>query len=294
MMYSDKMVCCLKANNKILREVKDTVLIPFGAEYQIYLKNLNTVRALVSIHIDGQDVCPNGLVIDAGREVNLERFVKGGNLSSGNRFKFIERTASVEKHRGVKAEDGIIRISFCFEKPRPYYNPLFVGNTDCCPSPKPWPGYYPTGVRGSGDLWNKSTDSSEGWRGSIGTAMNDSGKTKGVTKGIARGMSSSATFGATSVNCAAQGTVQNFSAPANDVGITVPGSVSDQKFTTTTMGAMEEQEHVIVLRILGETEQGVVEAPITVKTKPTCTSCGRVNKATNKCCSECGTSLVLV
>ena len=290
MMMSEKMVACLKANGKVLREIKDTVFIPFGAEYSILLKNLNTVRALVNIQIDGQDVCPNGLVIDAGREIDLERFVKNGNLSSGNRFKFIERTASVEKHRGVKAEDGLIRISFCFEKPRPTYNPFYTGALG---QGHTWPGYYPSGVRGSGDLWNKSTDASGKWSDVVGSASSetyDSGKTKGVTKGVVRG----ATFGTTAVNCAAGVAQSSYSAPVNDVGITVPGSVSNQTFTTTTMGAMEEQEHVIVLRILGETEQGVVEAPITVKTKPTCTSCGRVNKATNKCCSECGTSLVLV
>ena len=118
MMIAEKMIACLKVNGKILREVKDTVFVPFGSEYSILLKNLNSVRALVNIQIDGQEVCPDGLVLDANREVDLERFVKDGNLSAGNKFKFIERTASVEKHRGVKAEDGIIRISFKYEKPQ--------------------------------------------------------------------------------------------------------------------------------------------------------------------------------
>ena len=111
-MFNEKFVTCRKANGKILREVKDTVFIPFGQEYSILLKNLNSVRALVHIQIDGQEVCPSGLVLDANKEVDLERFVKDENLTSGNRFKFIERSASVEAHRGIKAEDGIIRVAF--------------------------------------------------------------------------------------------------------------------------------------------------------------------------------------
>ena len=80
----------------------------------------------------------------------------------------------------------------------------------------------------------------------------------------------------------------------NDVGITVAGSKSTQSFTTTTMGLMETAKHNIVLKLLGETvdNQPVREA-VTVKHKPKCTTCGKQNKATNKFCSECGTSLEL-
>jgi len=38
----------------------------------------------------------------------------------------------------------------------------------------------------------------------------------------------------------------------------------------------------------------VVETPITVDRKPECVTCGKVNKAVNKFCSECGTALVLI
>ena len=53
MMYQSKLVASLKANNKILREFKDTVYVPFASEYSILIKNLNTVRALVNVFIDG-------------------------------------------------------------------------------------------------------------------------------------------------------------------------------------------------------------------------------------------------
>jgi tRNA(Ile2) C34 agmatinyltransferase TiaS len=80
----------------------------------------------------------------------------------------------------------------------------------------------------------------------------------------------------------------------NDVGITVPGSKSTQSFTTTTMGVMEVEKHSIVLKLLGETaDNKPVLQPVNVKMKPKCTTCGKQNKATNKFCSECGTSLEL-
>ena len=116
MMYNQKLVASLKANGKILREFKDTVYIPFGSEYAIAIKNLHTTRCVVNVFIDGDDVVPGGLVLNAGQSIDLERSVKGGNLTEGNRFKFIERTGAVEAHRGTKLEDGLIRIEYQYEK----------------------------------------------------------------------------------------------------------------------------------------------------------------------------------
>ena len=116
MMYESKLVASLKANGRILREFKDTVYIPFGSEYSFLIKNLNTKRALVNVFIDGDNVVPGGLVVNAGQEIDLERSIINGNLREGNRFKFIERSGAVEKHRGVKLEDGLVRIEFQFEQ----------------------------------------------------------------------------------------------------------------------------------------------------------------------------------
>lgn len=38
----------------------------------------------------------------------------------GNRFKFIKKTQKIEEHRGNRAEDGIVEISYQFEKPRKF------------------------------------------------------------------------------------------------------------------------------------------------------------------------------
>ncbi len=122
MMYGNKLAAAIKVNGKVLREFKDTVHIPFGSEYAITIKNLHTTRAVVNVYIDGDNMVPGGLVLSAGQSVDLERSIKNGNLTEGNRFKFIERTGSVEQHRGIGVEDGLVRIEYQFEQPRPIIN----------------------------------------------------------------------------------------------------------------------------------------------------------------------------
>ena len=127
-MYGNKLAAAIKVNGKVLREFKDTVHIPFGTEYQITIKNLHTQRAVVHVYIDGEDQTPSGLVVNAGASVDLERSIKNGNLTEGNRFKFIERTGAVEAHRGIGIEDGLVRIEYQFELPpvMPNYDSLLL------------------------------------------------------------------------------------------------------------------------------------------------------------------------
>ena len=260
MMYNQKLVASIKANRKVLREFKDTVYIPFGSEYSILLKNLNTVRACVNVFLDGENVVPGGLVIDPGREIDLERWVKGGNLSEGNKFKFIERTGAIEEYRGIKLEDGLVRIEFQFEKPRVSIpiNSL--------------PSWQMNGLlRGIQD-------------GSI-TASGASGFPNSATYSSTSAMINNVQCSASSANVAPQSFY-------NETGITVAGSKSTQSFTTVTMGELESEKHNIVLKLLGETpDNKPVQKAVTVKAKPKCTSCGKQNKAHAKFCTECGTAL---
>ena len=296
MMYSNKLVASLKANGKILREFKDTVYIPFGSEYSFLLKNLHTTRAVVNIFIDGTDVVEGGLVLDPGREVDLERYVKNGNLSAGNRFKFIERTAAIEDGpRGVKLEDGLIRIEFQYEMPRPVFNVNQIFGSNTTP-------HYPPGVRSSeyrGVTDKYSTTSGNSWvqaSGATYSQVNVNGALRGVDYS-ANGASMQATAAA-AINKVAPNNMECHDGMAtmdwcqNDVGITVPGSKSTQKFQHVTMGAMEAEKHTMVLKLLGETpDNKPVVKPVTVKAKPKCVTCGKQNKATAHFCSECGTAL---
>ena len=279
MMYNQKLVASLKANGKVLREFKDTVYIPFGSEYSFLIKNLNTTRALVNIFIDGEDVIEGGLILSAGQEVDLERYVKAGNLSSGNKFKFIERTANIEEHRGVKLEDGLVRIEFQYEKPRPVINiaPTYTKTGS------PWGGVYASGASYNVNGVMRGVDFS------AGEAMKASATS--ATNATLQSMNISASAGEVHDGMATMDWM-DLSQSVNDVGITVPGSKSTQKFQTCTMGEMEAEKHTIVLKLLGETPNNKpIQNPVTVKSKQKCDTCGKMNKAHSKFCVECGTAL---
>ncbi len=297
MMYNQKLVASIKVKGKILREFKDTVYIPFASEYSILLKNLNTVRAVVNVFIDGENAVPGGLVIDPGRSVDLERWIKNGNLTEGNKFKFIERTAAIEEGpRGIKEEDGLIRVEYQFELPRPVIN---VNNIIGGQFP-----YYPPGVRGLSseypgvvDKYSKNVNS--GWISASGATysqVNVNGALRGVdysANGAAMQASASAAIDKVVPQSAElHDGMATMDWCANETGITVPGSKSTQSFQTTTVGALDPTIHNIVLHIVGDLGHNKpVDQAVTVKHKPKCVTCGKQNKAHAKFCTECGTAL---
>lgn len=278
MMYNSRLAVAVKVNGKVLREFnKDTVFLPFGSEYSLLIKNLNSVRTIVNITIDGQNMTRDGLIVDAYREVELERKITE-NLNKGNRFKFIERSDAVEAHRGVKLEDGLIRVEYQFEKTYP--TPLYYVS--------PTHQWY-----GSGTTWTSAPI--------VGSsASNNISASEYKTSGILRGatlnhIASNATASydpAGPVNASLSDFVpQGF----NDAGITVPGSESNQKFSTVQSFPLETEKHVMIFKLLGETpDNEPIRKPVTVKHKPRCTTCNKQNKANAKFCSTCGTALTVI
>jgi len=248
-MYDSKFVACVKANGKILREVNDMVYVPFGTEFSILLKNLNTAKAKVKVFIDGDDATEaTQLVIESttgNNSLELTRFIKNGNLNSGNRFKFIERTRSIKEHRGIRDEDGLIRVEFEFELQSPPFTSPAIG-PNWYQSPNQSPLIFPT-------YGSFARSSSIGARA---TTCSDSVKSQ--------------------------------------VGITVPGSVSEQKFSAVPWFLTDGRKHSIVIRLLGKSGDVEVSKPITVKTKSKCQTRGRLNKITSKFCSNCGTCLQII
>lgn len=289
-MYAHKFAVAIKNNGKVLRERGDSVALPFGSEYSIFLKNMNSVRALVRIEIDGTDVTGgHQLIVPANGTLDLERFIKNDNMGQGNRFKFIERTKKIEDGpRGIKIEDGLVRVEVEFERePAPFKTPdwdrikdQLARDANKITGPY-WNGpYYTTcgNLIGQVDLNSIGGQAYSVNNASLSSATGD---IQNVSTTVAR----------------SKGLTKGFAAPTqelNDIGITVPGSVSDQKFEQGAWFPTDGVKHVLVLKLLGEVEGRVVEKPITVKTKPTCTTCGTVNKANAKFCRECGTGLTIV
>jgi hypothetical protein len=302
MMYGNKLAAAIKVNGKVLREFKDTVYIPFGSEYTVLLKNLHTTRAVVNVYIDGDNAVPGGLVIDPGREVDLERWIKNGNLSEGNRFKFIERTENIENGpRGIKLEDGLIRIEHQFEQPRPVINvsDFYWKTTEYNPWNTPYYSTNATTTGVSGGLGDRFSVSASG----AINQMNVGGVMRGIDTSLNGEATAKAASAAVNTYCAQNGiggtteihdgmATMDWMDMHSETGITVPGSKSEQSFKTVTMGLMESASHSMVIRLLGDLgDNKPVVKPVTVKHKVKCTTCGRQNKHNAKFCTECGTAL---
>lgn len=295
MMYQNKLVACLKVNGRILREDHGVVLVPFGSEYSIQVKNLNSVRAKVKIGVDGEDATGGTwLVIEPNSSTELERFIRNGNWQSGNRFKFIERSGDVEAHRGIKAEDGIVRVEYATERrvvdvpivrhydvPVPhYYNP-----------PDPW---YPRPPRRPyyGGLGQATRSMGTRSRGPHASADSDCRVETSCGMGSASasgGSGSASNF----MNFSEQGATYTASASSGEAGITVAGSESHQAFHGVP-DFSTDQSDVMVLMLRGIVGNQAVEAAVTIQTKRTCSTCGKTHKSDVAFCSGCGTALTLI
>lgn len=261
-MYQHKLAAAIQVSGKNLREFDDTVYLPFGSEYSIYLKNLNTVRASVSVEIDGESVADGGrFIIGPNQLLDVERFIKQGNLHRGNRFKFIRRSKAVEKGRGIRAEDGLVRIEFQFE----HLQAVHYHSND-------WGG---VGATGSAGLSGPGGPYGHGVRG-IGSN----------TVGSYDPLSATEDFYFASTG---KGTV------LNNVGITAPGSVSDQQFITVSSFPLDPMRHAIIFRLLGKADGGRrVTQSYTTKTRATCITCRTKNASGARFCTTCGTSLQII
>lgn len=116
MMYKNNFVVVVKCKGKILRERDGgSVYLPFGAEYSILLKNKDASRALVDIEVDGENVM-NGhkLIVEGNETQEIKGFMR--DMRKTNRFKFIHKTKEIQEHRGDRIDDGLVRVTYQFEK----------------------------------------------------------------------------------------------------------------------------------------------------------------------------------
>lgn len=260
MVYNNKLIACVKVDGKVLREKNSSVELPFGTEYTILLKNLNSKRAVVNIEIDGQDI-GNGdrLVINPNESLNLERYI-----TSNHRFKFIEKTEEISDYRGDRPDDGLIRISYSFEK-------------DKYILPDVWPGlYWKDYIR-----WNDSTTGNKKLL-NYNTTTTCSDCSEWTTQD-----------NTTYINTNAVNTYSVSS--CNTDGITVPGSKSNQQFRYINSVEVEDESYVIVISLIGckkQQEQIVtVQKPRLVQTKLICSTCGKRCGSNDNFCPRCGTAL---
>lgn len=104
-----------------LSEKNGLVHVPFGTEYQLYIKNETHQRACVEVIIDGQN--PFG---DSEFVVNaFDKLVLKGDEKNYS-FKFLEKTGKMKERRKNKIHDSTVKIEYSFEKPKM----LLIDNKD--------------------------------------------------------------------------------------------------------------------------------------------------------------------
>jgi hypothetical protein len=294
LVYQSKLAAAIKANGKVLRESGNTVILPFGSEYSVFLKNMNSVRVLATVEIDGQDATGSKMIIEPNSSLELERFLRNGNMERGNRFKFIERIKAIEEHRGIRAEDGLVRVEFWTERVTRYIPRVVYHDVPATNWLQPWymPSYTPSfgsvtctanGTVASATNGNYNTASGQ-YLNSM-TRCAGLGKSRGFT-----GLTGQ------SMNCATMDSAfdtMERSVPVNDAGITVPGSESNQRFVQGSWFQTETQSEVIVLHLRGNVGGQEVMQPLTVDRRLTCFSCGKATLSSFKFCPRCGTVLTL-
>lgn len=254
MMFKSDFVAVVVSSGKIMREAVDslgeiTVRLPFGSEYSIRLKNLNTVKAVANVEIDGRDA-GRGVIVEPGGTVELKGFLEG--LRVKNRFRFIRKTETISKHRGDRIEDGIIRITYKFER---VWEPIKLTPY----VPHPWyPGHT---------YWTYTTHD---------TTYNTGGGTSGQ---LNRAVSNIPDQVFCNSVCEPGITVKGSETRQDFV-------YGDVGFLEETEHAINIKL-VGHDRISGK----IINKPITTKTKVFCSTCGKKCKSSYKFCPRCSTYL---
>ena len=280
-MFSNKMVVAVKNDGRVLRESNGEVQIPFNSEYSLLIKNLESRKAVVKISIDGSDVLDGSkIVLNPNTEMNLEGFLK--NSVAKNKFKFIEKTKQISDFRGDRIDDSLVRIEFQFEKEKPivqdisyhyrpywydwdwyYWHPIHIEPY------KPYNPYNPYSIV----TWTYTIN------GTGGTISN--GSTADVNNSVS-----------CFYNDTSKPNINLTNTNQNDIGITVKGNEIHQEFSHDYTDELEDQSHVIVLKLKGYSGNSIkIEKPLFVREKLECEICGTKNDSSSKFCKECGNFL---
>jgi hypothetical protein len=276
MAYDNNFVLCVLHNGSPVREIGNTVHLPFHSEYKVRLKNKHGhLKAKARVWVDGRKASNLGdLILHPGETLDLERFLDS-SMTRGNRFKFVPLSDG-RVNDPTDPENGIIKVEFYREKEYRLRDHRIVD------WPRPWPG--PKGF-GTGDYTNDihwtncSTRSSNGLIGSSGGG----------------GTSTSSTYYVGDAVPCSLGV-------ADSAGATVEGSVSGQSFVYGSDFDTETFPVTLTLRVRG-LERGRWDDEFEVSTpRPHrrrrqrrmikfCPNCGgRRHRQADHFCQRCGTA----
>lgn len=265
MVHSKNFVAVVKCNGNILRDNNGVVRLPFGSEYSILLKNLNSRKAVVEITIDGNDVCDNHwLIVNPNVTTELKGVIKNSKVK--NKFKFIQKTDEIAEYLGDKIDDGVIRIEVKYEAVREEL-PITTVN---------WWQDAMIGVSRQPDI---------GWHSAYYTSAGDGNVQSSFTTSCSVPLSCDNGQNVCMDSCGDSLGVKR------DEGITVKGSKTNQVLTEGYTDTLESQSTVITIILKGTSKKLKVQKPIFVKSKVQCETCGRKCKSNVNFCPNCGTKL---
>lgn len=253
-------VSLINSKNQVLREKSEsgtrTIRMPFNEEYKIRIKNKTNARAYVRVEIDGMEVTPDRkFILRADETLDLERFMLDGDLTKGNRFKFISvkdgmKTGEVQDP--TSPQNGVVKVTFL---PEQVFHTFFnVTNSQ----PQPWNPHNPWITTSGGNIGDSTVYGSAKGGGAGGTsfAVNSSvncveghntgsGSLSSLLRGMSLDQNPQATF-----------------TPPKDAGATGQGSESTQQFQNSHEFFVTGSPIEMVIHLKGLKEpQPVVTAP---------------------------------
>jgi hypothetical protein len=262
MTFKNNFIVEVKCNGKVMRIRDGVIALPFGSEYSIYMKNLNSRKAVASLTIDGSDALDgHHRILMPNSSITINGFMKG--MQSTNKFKFTRKTKRISDHRGDFPDDGIIRVEFWFEKAKIEMPDLVFNRVGTWTTP--WDSSAPL---------KKSTKDYPYFGTGYSSFVNCDG-------GIAASYNcnSSLSFTSNNINL--------------EEGITVKGSKLNEDFVYSDIDDLEKTSNVICIKLRGynEKETKKIKKPIYTKTKLVCEICGTKSKSFAKYCRHCGNNI---
>ena len=279
MMYRESYVLSVLLDGKILPEENGAVLLPFGAEYKLRLRNKSRVRSVADVHING-DPAVTGIVVDANDSIDLERFVDGYSLNGGPRFKLAKLSDSGVSQPG-DSQNGLVEVRYYAEVQPPEvktvehhtyhdHHPCFDYYCQRChPHRRPyWPDVTFTSFSDS------SITRSGGTKGISGSG---SGKFRSESMSRSKESLSTRDLGVQFDNSPAR-PISDYTGLESEAASTVKGSESSQSFRNVHIDVDKSSNVALSLKLRGVS--GVIDS-----------CCGKKRKT--PFCSKCGKKLVL-
>jgi hypothetical protein len=253
MAYDSGHVACVIVNGQVKREQSEgserTVRIPFDSEYAIRIKNKTNYRSLVKVLIDGT-ICAERLLLRPQQSIDLERFVIDGDLSKGNRFKFVS-AQNPNVQDPTAGENGLIQVivepevhyTYAWNPPTNWGIWNFINNSG--------PTIY--GASNSGGAGGGGAGAGGAYNGQPigGTYMNvNTGGVSGCVNSTSSVLTSNSTTSHSYSSNSAPTMGHSVELP-KDAGATVEGSQSNQRFYETNEWFQTSAAITIPIRLRG-------------------------------------------